>query len=91
MDCETDRENWMCLHCDRICCGRYVNQHMAAHHSATKHALALSFADLSVWCYECESYVDNPILFRFKNLAHLDKFGEEMLWSYGEAVLWEYD
>ena len=25
------------------------------------HRLSLSFSDLSVWCYACDSYVDNPV------------------------------
>ena len=43
------------------------------------HCLALSFSDLSVWCYLCDDYVDNPRLYPIKNAVHRDKFGEEML------------
>ena len=40
----------------------------------------LSCSDLSVWCFDCDSYVDNKVLYDVKNLAHKDKFnGEEML------------
>lgn len=46
------------------------------------HPLTLSFADLSIWCYTCEAYIDNPDLFVYKNLAHRDKFGEEMVWPF---------
>lgn len=46
------------------------------------HALALSYSDISVWCFKCENYIDNPILYKYKNLAHRDKFGEEMVWCY---------
>lgn len=60
---------------------------MLYHHLDTDHPLTLSFADLSVWCYKCENYIDNPRLFKYKNLAHLDKFGEEMVWSYGSDTL----
>ena len=49
------------------------------HHSSTQHHLALSYSDLSVWCFHCDSYVDNELLYDIKNLAHKDKFGEEML------------
>lgn len=49
------------------------------------HSLALSFSDLSVWCYKCEAYIDNPILHKYKNLAHLNKFDEELVWSYEDA------
>jgi hypothetical protein len=29
-----------------------------------------SLMDLSVWCYSCESYVDNDALYPYKNAAH---------------------
>ena len=41
--------------------------------------MALSFSDLSVWCYCCDNYVDNEKLYSIKNAAHRDKFGEEMM------------
>lgn len=56
---------------------------MLFHHMESDHALALSYTDLSVWCFKCENYIDNPILFKYKNLAHRDKFDEDMVWSYG--------
>ena len=50
------------------------------HHSVEKeHFMALSFSDLSVWCYCCDNYVDNNRMYDVKNAAHKDKFGEEML------------
>lgn len=55
---------------------------MLFHHMESDHALALSFSDLSVWCFKCENYIDNAILFKYKNLAHRDKFGEDMVWCY---------
>lgn len=59
------------------------------HHVVTEreHTLTLSFSDLSVWCYKCEDYIDNSALFKYQNLAHLDKFGEEMVWSYGNDLV----
>ena len=41
--------------------------------------MALSFSDLSVWCYTCDNYIDNEKLYPIKNAAHIDKFGYEML------------
>lgn len=57
---------------------------MLFHHLETDHALALSFSDLSVWCYKCDEYIDNAVLHKYKNLAHLDKFNEELVWSHGD-------
>lgn len=85
--CDATAENWLCLHCGRTECSRFVNGHMVEHRDANaQHHFALSLADLSVWCYGCEAYVDNPRLHAYKSRAHLDKFGVPMPWSYGEAV-----
>ncbi|XP_055523218.1 histone deacetylase 6 isoform X2 [Wyeomyia smithii] len=87
-DCASGAENWVCLHCFRVCCGRYINEHAMLHSLEADHALVLSFTDLSVWCYRCESYVDNPVLYPYKNLIHQNKFeGEPLVWSYGSDLL----
>merc|ERR1712173_1597 len=78
-DCGDTRENWLCLHCNTILCSRYVNSHGLQHSNNTDHVMALSFSDLSVWCYCCDNYVDNEKLYNIKNAAHRDKFGEEMM------------
>ncbi|XP_069033810.1 histone deacetylase 6 [Embiotoca jacksoni] len=77
-DCGSDAENWTCLTCYQVFCGRYVNEHMVTHGVASEHPLVLSFCDLSVWCYVCEAYVHNQILFEAKNAANFSKFGEEI-------------
>ena len=58
---------------------RYVSGHQVDHHAASLHPLALSYSDLSVWCFVCDSYVDHELLFEVKDRAHQDKFGEPML------------
>uniref|UniRef100_A0AAR2KF81 Protein deacetylase HDAC6 n=1 Tax=Pygocentrus nattereri TaxID=42514 RepID=A0AAR2KF81_PYGNA len=60
-DCGADTENWICLCCYKVLCGRFVNEHMVTHGQVSGHPLVLSFADLSVWCYPCESYVHNKV------------------------------
>uniref|UniRef100_A0A3B4AX09 Protein deacetylase HDAC6 n=1 Tax=Periophthalmus magnuspinnatus TaxID=409849 RepID=A0A3B4AX09_9GOBI len=77
-DCGSEMENWVCLTCYKVFCGRYVNEHMVIHGVTAEHPVVLSYADLSVWCYLCESYVHNQILFEAKNAAHWAKFGEEV-------------
>lgn len=42
-------------------CHRYVKGHMKQHYSETNHCIAISFADLSLWCFECESYIDHRV------------------------------
>ncbi|KAJ8257781.1 hypothetical protein GJAV_G00189620 [Gymnothorax javanicus] len=77
-DCGTDVENWICLSCYKVFCGRYVNQHMVTHGLVSEHPIVLSFADLSVWCYSCEAYVHNKVLYDARNAAHQSKFGEDI-------------
>uniref|UniRef100_A0A670K0D0 Protein deacetylase HDAC6 n=1 Tax=Podarcis muralis TaxID=64176 RepID=A0A670K0D0_PODMU len=60
-ECGSMAENWVCLICYKVCCGRYIKQHMVAHNSESGHPLVLSFADLSVWCYGCQAYVHHPV------------------------------
>ncbi|XP_041975577.1 histone deacetylase 6 isoform X2 [Aricia agestis] len=86
-DCEHTVENWVCLHCYTTACGRYVNGHLQAHAASHSHALALSLADLSVWCSVCDAYVDNALLYDAKNKAHRSKFGADMPWCYPDNVL----
>ncbi len=57
--CSHTKENWYCLACSQVFCGRYVNGHMAEHFKESGHGVALSFADLSFWCYFCDSYIIN--------------------------------
>ncbi|KAL7558656.1 hypothetical protein ACA910_010032 [Epithemia clementina (nom. ined.)] len=64
------KENWMCLECGVIRCSRYKNGHALVHWEETKqessggegHCIAVSFSDLSVWCYLCSAYVRHSIL-----------------------------
>uniref|UniRef100_A0A182P7U1 Protein deacetylase HDAC6 n=1 Tax=Anopheles epiroticus TaxID=199890 RepID=A0A182P7U1_9DIPT len=89
-ECGAEVENWICLLCFGVYCGRYVNEHMLQHGTETAdHPLALSFADLSVWCYRCDAYIDHPALHHYKNLVHLDKFREPLVWSYGSDLVLE--
>uniref|UniRef100_A0A803J9G6 Protein deacetylase HDAC6 n=1 Tax=Xenopus tropicalis TaxID=8364 RepID=A0A803J9G6_XENTR len=73
--CASELENWVCLTCYQVLCGRYVSQHMLCHGLASGHHLVLSFSDLSVWCYGCESYVHHQALFPAKSAAYSSKFG----------------
>jgi uncharacterized UBP type Zn finger protein len=58
-------ENWVCLECGVIRCSRYINGHGLTHWKDTQkecqlqqgHCIAVSLADLSVWCHCCSAYV----------------------------------
>ncbi|XP_067934488.1 histone deacetylase 6-like [Watersipora subatra] len=75
LDCGHVGENWVCLTCYKVYCSRYQKEHMLFHSIASDHKMVLSFADLSVWCYACDSYIHHPDLIPMKNSAHLNKFG----------------
>lgn len=72
--CGNVGENWLCLLCSVVMCSRYVNSHMVEHNSKEPgHMLVLSFSDLSVWCYDCDSYVSSPQLQPILEAAELAK------------------
>eukprot|EP00850_Spirogloea_muscicola_P006964 SM000034S12718 [mRNA] locus=s34:329394:330217:- [translate_table: standard] len=76
--CSDGAENWVCLSCCRVLCGRFVNGHMRQHAGESGHPLALSFRDLSVWCFACDSYIDAQLVSQLRPLYeayHLMKFG----------------
>ncbi|KAK3136607.1 hypothetical protein QOZ80_5BG0439320 [Eleusine coracana subsp. coracana] len=56
--CHHPAENWLCLICKDVLCSRFINKHMLLHYQEAGHCLALSFSDLSVWCFACDSYLD---------------------------------
>ncbi|XP_049780819.1 histone deacetylase 6 isoform X2 [Schistocerca cancellata] len=84
LECGSTRENWICLECYTVHCGRYVNGHMVEHGMEMSHPITLSFSDISVWCYACEAYIENQVLYSAKNAVHRSKFGTEMPWSYND-------
>ena len=45
----------------KVGCGRHVSGHMRNHHEESGHSLVLSFSDLSVWCYECDAYIEYDV------------------------------
>ncbi len=88
-------ETWVCLTCGSLGCSRYIAGHAAQHGgddegggacggaciepAADCHPIALSLADLSVWCYVCEAYLDVfaiPALASPFSHLHQLKFGE---------------
>ena len=77
--CHNVGENMQCLTCFAVMCGRHVQSHMLQHHDATKHPLVIGFADLSIWCYPCESYIDskNTHLSLTHRLLYNAKFNSE--------------
>ncbi|XP_074063017.1 protein deacetylase HDAC6 isoform X2 [Macrotis lagotis] len=77
-DCGTHVENWLCLSCYQVHCGRYIQAHMLQHHESSDHSLVLSYTDFSAWCYICQAYVNHEILLDAKKTAYQSKFGEEM-------------
>ncbi|XP_046383461.1 histone deacetylase 6 isoform X1 [Ischnura elegans] len=76
--CLSCEENWVCLTCYVVLCGRYIKEHMMFHGLETNHPLTLGISDLSVWCYGCEAYIDNPVLYDAKNSVHCSKFGYDI-------------
>ena len=57
-ECGARGEVWACLSCGHAGCGRHGCGRATAHAAESGHALALGWADLSVWCYKCDAYLN---------------------------------
>jgi histone deacetylase 6 len=75
--CSNAKENWICLTCFECFCSRFVKGHMLEHFNEKSHPMCLSFSDISVWCYVCDSYVHNEMLSNVKQIAYTTKFPSE--------------
>jgi NAD-dependent SIR2 family protein deacetylase len=60
--CENYIENWLCLHCNSVACGRSISGHAESHYKTNNHSLVISLSDFSCWCYDCNSYIEDPLL-----------------------------
>ena len=75
--CQVSPEQWVCLQCGDVHCGRYVREHAFAHHlSNPGHLTAASLADLSIHCYACDAYVRHPRLQQLRAWLRALKFGD---------------
>ncbi|KAJ7967558.1 Histone deacetylase 6 [Quillaja saponaria] len=77
--CQHPQENWLCLCCKEVLCSRFVNKHMLQHYQQINHCVALSYSDLSVWCFSCDAYLDGQVIPQLRpvyELAYILKFGE---------------
>ena len=80
--CSGKGDNWVCLTCLKVFCGRNDCKHMLQHSEDTEHEVAISLKDLSIWCYSCQNFLDhtgNPHLSHIFEYFHRLKFGESSL------------
>ena len=79
-ECDNCEENWLCLKCHTVHCGRFASSHARKHAASSTHHIACGLADLSFWCYQCDSYLHHlsikPVYEMYRTL-HVLKFGEE--------------
>ncbi|KAK9183918.1 hypothetical protein WN943_024263 [Citrus x changshan-huyou] len=64
---------------DTPCNSRFVNKHMLQHYLETNHSVALSYSDLSVWCFTCDAYLNAQVIPQLRPVyetAYILKFGE---------------
>ncbi len=65
-NCLEQKENWFCLTCGKYFCSRYIKGHFLSHYENNKtHSICLSNLDLSFWCYDCDYYINNKVIFDF--------------------------
>lgn len=55
----TGKDNWMCLQCGSVRCGRYESGHALKHSSKQNHNICINIVNLSVYCYKCDEFVVN--------------------------------
>jgi len=81
--CKYDNQNWICVSCHYILCGRGGNGHMKQHAEITGHKIVASFNDLRFWCYECDNYIStkNKTIYPLYSLLHALKFGYEPIFE----------
>jgi len=72
--CNDKSENWMCLTCGNTYCSRYVAGHAKEHFKTSGHCAAISFSDLSLWCYSCKDYITHENLNSIVQTLSLTKF-----------------
>ncbi|XP_053694384.1 ubiquitin carboxyl-terminal hydrolase 3-like [Sabethes cyaneus] len=53
------KDNWMCLQCGSVLCGRYESGHALKHSSKQNHNICINTVNLSVYCYKCDEFVVN--------------------------------
>lgn len=58
-ECKSDKNNWICLHCGSVLCGRYEKAHALSHFKAKNHKVCMNILDCSVFCYKCDDFVIN--------------------------------
>lgn len=58
-ECAIEDQNWLCLQCGAVNCGRYANGHAKLHAESSDHQLCMSCDVYSVYCYKCNDYVSN--------------------------------
>jgi len=73
--CQDQSENWLCLNCGETFCSRYVNGDAKKHFKDSEHSVAISFSDISIWCYSCDDYITHPLLTGIIQQLQKAKFG----------------
>jgi hypothetical protein len=77
--CDDDSELWVCLHCEKVFCGRFANRHGVIHWMNTKHSVLMSLSDGTIWCYLCREYQHHDassVLSSFYAAFHMARHGE---------------
>ncbi|CAB3244762.1 unnamed protein product [Arctia plantaginis] len=77
-ECAVEDQNWLCLQCGAVNCGRYVNGHAKQHAESLDHQLCMSCDVFSVYCYKCDDYISNDLEYKpidkiRQSIMHLQK------------------
>lgn len=58
-ECSSIKENWLCLLCGSVLCGRYDKAHALKHFTTEDHKVCMNTLNYSVFCYKCDDFVIN--------------------------------
>lgn len=62
-ECSISKDNWMCLQCGVVLCGRYDNGHALKHSNTNQnHNICMNISNQSVYCYKCDEFVINDTI-----------------------------
>lgn len=78
--CAVAGDAMVCCNCEAVHCSRYTAGHASVHADESGHAVVLCIADMSMWCYSCDAYLDTfniPLLHPIFRKYYRMKFGEE--------------
>ncbi|XP_062020705.1 RING finger protein ETP1 homolog [Rosa rugosa] len=62
VQCQNPKNNWFCLSCKDVLCGRSFSGHIDKHYQETKHCLCVSCSTKLILCFSCRNFLDAQVI-----------------------------